>query len=116
MNATSSRKEQDMKLSMAQIKVLESAKRSIDKARAYENFEEYQGATDPYCRGRGGAEYVRAHMEYYEPYRHYWEEAKEGVTLIFANSRTIKALEKAGLIEIIQDGGIYPDRIKVLNY
>lgn len=105
-----------MKLSRAQREVLEYAKSTIDEARAFETYEEYRGAIDPYAKAHGGALYVKDNIEYYEPYRKYWEQAKEGMPLVLANSRTIKALEKAGLIEIIQDGGIYPDRIKVLNY
>jgi len=105
-----------MKLSAVQMEILEEAKRRIDEARSYDTFEEYKGETDHYCQARGGAEYVKAHIEYYEPYRKYWEQAKNAMPLIRANSRTIKALEKAGLIEIVDDGGMFPDTIKVLNY
>lgn len=105
-----------MKLTKAQIEVLEYAKMRIDEARAFDTFEEYEGETNPYCKSMGGAEYVRQHIEHFERYRKYWEAARQGMPLVTANSRTIKALEKAGLIEIIDDGGSFPDTIKVLNY
>lgn len=105
-----------MKLSKAQARILDEAKKKIDLARSFETFEEYKGETSYYAKDHGGAEYVRANIEYYEPYRKYWENAKQGMPLVVANSRTIKALEKMGLIEIVDDGGMFPDVIKVLNY
>lgn len=105
-----------MKLTETQIEILEKAKKKIDTARSFETFEEYKGETDRFCKDRGGAEYVRQNIEKFEDYRKYWENAKQGMPLVSANSRTIKALEKAGLIEIIEDGGTFPDTIKVLNY
>ena len=105
-----------MKLSKAQEDILANAKRKIDEARAYDTFEEYKGETDHYCKRMGGAEFVRNNIEYFEFYRKYWENARQGMPLVTANSRTIKALEKLGLIEIVSDGGSFPDTIKVINY
>lgn len=104
------------KMSKAMEKVMEDAKRSIDIARSYETFEEYVGNTDTYAQGRGGAEYVKANIESYEWQRKYWENAKQGMPLVKANSNTIKALAEMGLIEIINDGKNFPDTIKVVNY
>ena len=105
-----------MKLSETQIKLLNFAKHQIDRARFYETFEEYQGETDPYAKARGGASYVIENYKYYEAYKHYWEDEKNGIVVVSANSSTLKSLEKAGLIEIIDLGGKYIDTIKILNY
>ena len=55
-------------------------------------------------------------QEYAEKYGKYYYNEKNGVVLTQANSRTLKALERLNLIEIIEDGGSYIDSIKILNY
>ena len=54
--------------------------------------------------------------EYAEKYGKYYYNEKNGIVLTRANSRTLKALEKMQLIEIIEDGKSYTDMIKILNY
>ena len=55
-------------------------------------------------------------QEYAEKYGKYYYNEKNGIVLTRANSRTLKALEKMQLIEIIEDGKSYTDMIKILNY
>jgi hypothetical protein len=92
----------DMKLSKAQERAIEDAKRMIDKARAYDTFEEYEGETDSYCKARGGAEYVRANMDYYEKYREYWEKYRQGDVLSHAGKNTIEALVRLGIFTVVE--------------
>ena len=54
--------------------------------------------------------------DYIEKYGKYYENSKKGIVLTQANSRTLKALERLNLIEIINDGRSYIDTIKILNY
>lgn len=90
-----------MKLSKAQVKAIEDAKRLIARARSYDTFEGYEGATNSYAQGRGGAEYVRANMDYYEQYREYWENYRQGNVLSHAGKNTIEALVRMGIFEVI---------------
>ena len=54
--------------------------------------------------------------DYIEKYGKYYENSKKGIVLTQANLRTLKALERLNLIEIIEDGGSYIYSIKILNY
>ena len=91
-----------MKLSKAQMRAIENAKNMIAEARAYETFEEYEGEHDSYAKGRGGVDYVKAHIDYYEKYREYWENYRQGIVLCNAGKNTIDALVKMGIFEIVK--------------
>lgn len=56
--------------------------------------------------------------EYFEPlhWKKSYEREKEGEAIVHANSKTLEALERMGMIEIIHDGRRGWDRIKLLNY
>lgn len=86
-----------MKLSKAQIRAIEDAKREIEKARSFDTFEEYEGEHNSYARGRGGAEFVRANIEEFERYRIYWERYRQGDVLTSAGKNTIEALVRMGI-------------------
>lgn len=108
-----------MKLSKAQAEVLEEAKRKIDEARQYETYEEYYVKSEPEWRRKDPEEYKTKHPDVWEYYKKNWENRRNGIVLTQCNSRTIRKLEKLGLIEIIEDScGQYVgvDTIKVLNY
>lgn len=91
-----------MKLTKAQQRAIDEAKRLIDEARAYETFEEYEGETNHVCKGRGGAEYVRANMDYYKDFIPYWEEYKKGNVLTYAGKNTIEALVRLGIFTVVE--------------
>lgn len=91
-----------MKFSKAQQKAINDAKFNIDMARKYDTFEEYEGETNHYCKSRGGAEYVKANIDYYERYRKYYEAYREGNVLITAGKPTIEALSRMGIFTPIE--------------
>lgn len=123
-----------MKLSKAQEKVMEEAKRKIDRARSmdypewlmdvndyYQVPEWATDETSPYYNPRY-AESLR--KQFYEAVakeemKHYWEDNRNGIVLTRCNSRTLKKLEEYGLIKIIYDSNgehIGIDTVQVLNY
>lgn len=109
-----------MKLTEAQERILTEAKKSIDEARAYETYEEYEYNRNWYYKARGMS------LEEAKPiitkanedgfFSKCYEARREGKTLVTANTRTIKTLEKLGLIKIIDEGGKFPDWIEVIGY
>ena len=91
-----------MKLSKAQQKVMDEARKEIDYARTNTLYE-WAGALKSVA----------------EDYREYYENNRNGIVLTRCNSKTLEKLEKLGLIEILYDSknkkdGI--DHVKVLNY
>ena len=107
-----------MKLSKTQQKVLEEARAYIETARKYETFEEYfiaEKAKRCNCMYNTPEKYKARNMKGWKSYEELWKQAKfEGIALTTANTRTLEALAKSGMIEIIKIGGSYTDRIKVL--
>ena len=97
-----------MKLTESQEKVLEQAKRDIDEARKYKDFDSWLEARRSYI--------VEKNTRAYDLYKMCWEKARDGMPLVSANTATIKALEKKGFIEIIEIGGRFPDRVRVIGY
>ena len=97
-----------MELTKAQEKVLLNAKKTIDKSRQFNDFESYYQAT--YNRP------VPDDEREYSFYKNCWEKNCAGMPLVSASTSTLKALVKKGFVEIINVGGNFPDRIKVLNY
>lgn len=100
-----------MKLSKAQEKVIDEAKRQINEARESDFVE--------WC----GSNYK--HIDEYDGYREklerMYKENRDGVVEVHCNSRTLYSLENFGLIEIIHDskndgGEIQIDKIRLLNY
>ncbi len=88
------------KLSKAQERTIADAKKMIDEARAYDTFEEWQGETDSYCKGRGGVEFVKENLKDFEKYRKYYEKYREGYFLTNAGKGTLEALKKMGLVTV----------------
>lgn len=111
-----------MKLSEAQTRVIEKAKRDIDMARECATYEEYFMKYEaPHCNAAYNTpeKFKARDIDSWNYYKKYWEEHKDGIVLTHCNSRTLVKLEQYGLIEIITDSngqeyGI--DKIKVLNY
>lgn len=92
-----------MKLSRAQIEVLEDAKRQIREARELD-YPEWLKATD--STYQIDTEYWR------EAFRkavnegkckEHWEMRRRGEALTYCNSRTLRKLQSLGLIEILRD-------------
>ena len=103
-----------MKLSNAQIEIMENAKREIDKARQLD-YPEWLVANGYYDDSEESLEraIARCYM------KKYWEANRNGEVCTHCNSRSLKKLESLGLIEIVVDsiGNNYGiDHIRVLNY
>jgi hypothetical protein len=110
-----------MKLSKAQTEVMEKAKARIDEARNLSFYEWYRihfhgnGETDAQI-DEEIARFDKAHPYMTGWHHNSYENERNGITLVIANTRTLKKLEEMGLIELVEDGGSYPDHIKVINY
>ena len=122
-----------MKLSKAQQVVMDMAiekityarthdfRHWIAKAHSYPLEKDWDSLPNPYLTNEIVSEYVdrfiREDDEIHNGFfRRSYEDEKSGITLVTSNSRTIKALEQLGLIEIISDGRSGIDEIKVLNF
>jgi len=122
-----------MKLSKAQEKVMEEAKREIDKARSMDypewlmdmgDYKVPEWATDetsPYYNPRLAEHYRKIFDEAVakEEWKNYWEDNRNGIVLTRCNSKTLKKLEEYGLIKIIYDSNgerIGIDTVQILNY
>ena len=108
-----------MKLTKAQQMIIDRAHNAIDRARETETYEEYFIKYEAiHMNGAYNTpEKMKSKdLESWNNYKSWWEKERNGIVLTHANSRTLEALERLGLIEIIVDGGTYTDEIKVLNY
>ncbi|MBO5662622.1 MAG: hypothetical protein J6S12_02035 [Alphaproteobacteria bacterium] len=105
-----------MKISKTQQMVLDLAKKEIDTARKLD-YPEWLVHERP-CYAQESEYWKNAFENAIKrgEFKDYWENARKSIVLTWCNSRTIKALEELGLIEIIVDGGIHPDTVRVLNY
>lgn len=114
-HTTQEETEMTNKLSNAQAKVLERAKKDIDEARSM-NFYDWMRKSS-YRRDMTDDEIDNIHD--IEWYREYYEQNKSGIAYTYCNGKTIEKLEKLGLIEIIYNGTNKRnpiDHVKVLNY
>lgn len=110
-----------MKLSTAQKKVIDDATAKIDFARSHNFYDWYRHAYN--CAtysdsdiddhvAKWDCKYPRLAGYHHKNYERYIN----GEAVVTANTRTLKRLEMIGLIEIVEEGGMYPDWIKVINY
>lgn len=105
-----------MKLSKAQEYVLQDAKEQIDRARALD-YKEWLIDVNSYYAYHEDALIEAMNRGYL---KNAWENDRIAIVHVgWVNSRTLRALENLGLIEIIDDsaysnGAI--DTIKILNY
>ena len=131
-----------MKLTKAQQDVMDWAKKEIDYARTHDFLHwisytsgydldlDWDAHPNPYLSNEG---VMNEALRMVEKDKHptivdgyeifpagYWmsryEARKEGIAITHASSNTLRALERMGLIEIINDAGRGIDTIKVLNY
>lgn len=109
-----------MKLSKAQTKVMETAKSNIDEARSI-NFHDWyrihfnsKGESDDQIDEKIAKDEKAYNMEGY--YHGRYEEERNGITLVMANTKTLKKMVEMGLIELVEEGGFYPDKIRIINY
>ena len=108
-----------MKLSKAQQEVMDHAKKEIDLARQLD-YPDWLKATN-HCFQQETAYWQKAYKEAVEKEQSkcYWENDRKAIVLTHCSSHTIRALERLGLIEIIEDSveiGGSIDVVKVLNY
>jgi len=110
------------KLSKAQEKVLEGIKKYINDNKKYATYEEkvLEEKVKPhneFCLKHGyKPTTLEKEMEYQERYRKYYDNAVNyNIALCTANSKTLKKLEELGFIEILNEGGSYPDTVKLLT-
>lgn len=122
------------KLYPAQKYVIEKAHKEIDLARIHtiiewatyekfrcENIEDSEIAQNWNKYGYNSLEEAlnclrKSVEDYGKCYGKYYENAKNGIVTTTANPRTLKSLERFGLIEIMNGGRGYVYIIKILNY
>lgn len=109
-----------MKLSKAQTEVMEMAKARIDEARSLSFYEWYRIHFNAknYTDAQIDDEIARFDKHINEEGWHHnmYENARNAITLVTANTRTLRKMEEMGLIELVKDGGSYPDHIRLINY
>lgn len=111
-----------MKLSKAQEKVLEKIQNYIKDHKKYATYEEMvlEEKVKPHnelCRKYGSkCTTLEEEMKRQEIYRKYYDNAvNHNIALCTANSKTLKKLAELGYIEIIHEGGSFPDTVKLLT-
>lgn len=127
-----------MKLTKAQQTIIDEARHNIDYARThdfihwvsvhccgYDLDKDWDAVENPFLsnayvlkQAQDMVSNDETGYKCFEP--HYWaqryEAQKDGESIVHANSKTLEALERMGLIEIIHDGRRGWDTIKLLNY
>lgn len=110
------------KLSKTQEEVLDKIKNYIKNSKQYATYEEkvLEEKVKPhneFCLKHGyNPTTLEKEMEYEERYRKYYDNAvNHNIALCTANSKTLKKLEELGYIEILNEGGSYPDTVKLLT-
>ncbi|SFQ35742.1 hypothetical protein SAMN02910358_01735 [Lachnospiraceae bacterium XBB1006] len=96
-----------MRLSKVQVETIEYCKRQIDEARGYDEI---------------ALKKISLQSQHYKQI----QDAKEGIVYTQGGnctSRTLKALEKQGLLKILEDNsgigcgaGAFPSKVQLLNY
>jgi len=111
-----------MKLTTSQQEVMDRAKARIDFARSH-NFYDWFRKCYRFYESNSEEDidkYIEKEEQRYPTMKDYYKNRYEGeinaITIVMANTRTLKALEKLGLIEMLEEGGSYPDSIKIINY
>lgn len=110
------------KLSTTQQKVLDNIEESINFAKQFSNFKDYWIAKEIGTPGSASYEkLIKTYEEKYisleieKTYKKYWLDRLNNITLTICSSSTLRALEKAGYIEIINDAGKDVDTVKLIN-
>ena len=110
-----------MRLTERQTEILEKAKARIDYARANDFYTWYRLRFN--CATLSNTEIDEREDKEAKRFptlkdyaKNCYEAEKNGITLVTANTKTIKKLAEFGLITIEDEGGRYPDRIKVIGY
>ena len=111
-----------MKLSKTQQEVLDKIIDDIRFAKKFNNVRDYWIALQ--CKGCEGSSKYEEIKEHYsklyhdgvgQTWKEYWLDNLNNITLTICNSATLRALEKASYIEIIEDGGRLTDRVRLLK-
>ena len=108
-----------VKLSKYQQKVLDEAKKKIDRARncktVYEYLKEVRYLSDEKINSL-----ENNNLEILEIYANTWNNEKNAVVIVNSNIKTIQKLERLGYIKIIEiskdRSRIIIDTVQVLNY
>lgn len=103
-----------MKLSAAQQKVLDEAKKQVDIARSCSTYKDYVYATCSNLRND-----FKDRLVSDGTLATYWEDLVNGIVRTHCNSKTLQSLQANGLIEVLRDStgeadGV--DIIKLVNY
>ena len=103
-----------MKLSAAQQKVLDEAKKQIDIARSCNTYKDFVYAT---CSNMSSD--CKDRLVSDGTFERYWEDRVNGIVRTHCNSKTLQSLQNQGLIEVLrystgEAAGI--DIIKIVNY
>ena len=103
-----------MKLSAAQQKVLDEAKKQVDTARSCSTYEDYVYAT---CSNLSND--FKDRLIFDGTLATYWEDRVSGIVRVHCNSKTLRSLQANGLIEVLRDStgeAVGIDTIKLVNY
>ena len=114
------------KLTSVQQKVMDDIKANINLAKQFNDFKEYyieskiglnQGSMTELeeIKARRERQYELYCVEELEYRKQLWLDKLQNITTVWANSMTLRALERKGYIEIIHDGGSKVDTVKLLE-
>jgi len=107
-----------MKLTKTQSRIMARIETEIQQARSCETIEEYFTKYVA-CRVNSAyntsEKYKAGYLNGWNNQIEWWQQKKSGIVCINEDSRSIKALERLGLIEIISDGGLSPDLVKLVE-
>lgn len=97
------------KLSATQQRVLEKITKEVNRAREAKTYEEWIMA-DEMMHDYQKEAWIKSRL-----LEHVYEESKRGEVMVQENTKTLKALEKMGLIEVLSVGGEYIDGVRLLD-
>lgn len=88
-----------------------SSEADLDEYRIVKNYEDFHYKSAEEAK----ESMLKTAQEYADEYGEYYRLARDGIVLTNVSSHTLNALEKRGYIEVIYDGGLYVDRIKIIE-
>ena len=107
------------KLSLEQERLLKNIKERITTAKEYADYRSYYNMVESKHYNGAYKDYdtvLERDGEYLaNRYKKYWEMALNNIVVVIAKTTTLKALEKAGHIRIINIGGSTPDMVELLD-
>ena len=114
-----------MKLTDVQRKVVNKIKEDLILAKECKSLKEY--CIKASCQGDENSMHYSEYLQeaekrfernpdyFIDIYAKWWKAGREqNIILVWTSSSTLRALEKKGIIEIIEDGKNFPDTVKLL--